>query len=348
MIDYLSFLSKYRNLKIFIAPLNWGLGHASRMIPIIEILTKQNEVIIGTDGLALEWLQKEKPDLEFVTLPSYNIQYSKSAMWLSMLWQGPHILKTIHTEKELAQILVEQHGIDMIISDHRLGIISKKVTSIFLGHQLRIPHSNSHVSRIATQIQLKFINEFDEIWVPDFSHNDKLSGMLSEISIKPKKMYIGPLSRIQIHNTSSIKYDIAVVLSGPEPARTLLEESLLNILIKFQDLKFIVVRGTKKKMTSSLKDNIDRLEIIDLANSIEIQDILSQSSLVICRSGYSSIMDLHKIHKNAMLIPTPNQPEQEYLAKINERRNQFYSLDQSNLNLSSFKKAINYFSSLSK
>lgn len=348
MTDSLSFLDKYRDLKILIAPLNWGLGHATRSLAVINVLEKNNELIIASEGLSLEWLKNEKPHHQFVNLPAYNIRYSPGAMWYNMLLQAPHICKTVIAENKATQKLVQELHVDLVISDHRLGVRANGIKNVLIAHQLRIPHPNSIISWFATRIQKNFIDQFTEVWIPDCEGEQKLSGILSESDTDPIKRYIGPLSRFERGKTSlqPFLYDIAVLLSGPEPARTILEETLLSLLSELGDKNIVLVRGTHANMKRGYLS--EKIKLIDLAGTEQLNEIFDRSKLIICRSGYSSIMDLCELGKNAILIPTPNQPEQQYLAELNSLKNQFYNLEQSDLNVQSLQKSLDYFELSSK
>jgi UDP-N-acetylglucosamine transferase subunit ALG13 len=191
---------------------------------------------------------------------------------------------------------------------------------------------------MSTKAQIRLINRYSEVWVPDHQE-DRLSGYLSDISPKCPKRYIGPLSRFVSDNDSHNKYDIAVILSGPEPARANLEEKLMEILKDYIDLRIVLVRGTPKS-PSYIKSGDQSIEVKHLIDTKTLQEIILSSSTIISRSGYSTIMDLHTLDKKAILIPTPNQPEQEYLATYHDHGDQFLQLAQSDLNPISLRKAI--------
>ena len=217
--------------KILIAPLNWGLGHATRCIPIINGLIDNGfELVIASDGVALELLKKEFPNIVSLELPSYNIEYAekgKNFKW-KMIAQIPKIISTIQKEQKLVGELVNTHHFDGIISDNRLGIYSKKVPSVFITHQLNVLTGST--SWLTTKLHKSYIQKFNECWVPDIENSPNLSGKLGHPteSIKNVK-YIGPLSRLR-KKPKPILYDLMVLLSGPEPQRTILEEKIISEL----------------------------------------------------------------------------------------------------------------------
>ena len=297
--------------RILITPLNWGLGHATRCIPIINALKKSGfEPIIGSDGASLNLLRKEFPNLEYVELPSYNITYPKngSFKW-HFLKKSPTILSVIEKEQKVISSLVDSKRIDGIISDNRFGGFSKKVPSVYITHQLNVLSGNT--SWLSSKIHRKTINRFDECWVPD-TIESSLSGELSnDANITTKVKYIGSLSRFEKQDLA-IEYDLLVLLSGPEPQRSLLEDLLFIQLKKFE-VNIAFVRGVIEDKQA--KDVNGNMTIYNYLNSFELNEVINKSALVLSRSGYSTIMDLAKLGKKAFFIPTPGQYEQEYLAK---------------------------------
>lgn len=299
--------------RILVAPLNWGLGHATRCIPIIQALKKYDYLpIIASDGAALDLLKKEFPELICLELPSYNITYSKKGnrLKLKLLKDSPKFLKTIKAETNIVKQIIEQYNISGIISDNRFGVFHKYVPSVFITHQLQV--LSGKTTWLSTKIHNKFIRKFHECWVPDQKGKLNLSGKLGHInSLISKTKYIGPISRFEKKDTA-IKYDLLVILSGPEPQRTQLEVKLLKLFEKYKG-KVLFVRGiVEEKIT---KEKVGQLKIVNYLTSKELEKAINKSSLVLSRSGYTTIMDLAKLNKKAFFIPTPGQYEQEYLAK---------------------------------
>ncbi|MEL6812430.1 MAG: glycosyltransferase [Bacteroidota bacterium] len=298
---------------ILVAPLNWGLGHATRCIPIIGALIEHGYgVLLASDGPALSILQKEFPELPFITLPSYDITYPKKGEFFKfkMFLKLPQIQRAISAERKMIKKLIREEKIQGIISDNRMGIRSKKVPSVFITHQLNVLSGNT--SFFSSKMHQKIIKKFDECWVPDVVHPVNLSGKLGH----PKKLdfevkYIGPLSRMEKRKVP-ITYDILALLSGPEPQRTLLEEKLMTTLSGI-DKKVLLVRGViEEKTRVQQKGNIT---LVNFMQSKELEQAINESRVVLSRSGYTTIMDLAAMEKEAFFIPTPGQYEQKYLAK---------------------------------
>lgn len=299
--------------RILVAPLNWGLGHATRCIPIIKALISCGfEPIIGSDGEALELLKKEFPDILAIQLPSYNINYSKQKTFfkLKLLKNTPRLLKVITAEKKATKHIIKTYGIVGIISDNRWGVYNKTVPSAIITHQLNV--LSGHTTWLSTWIHKRFLKNFDVCWVPDVADENNLSGILGHPhkSESPLK-YIGPLSRFLKKDTEQIN-KLLVVLSGPEPQRTLLYEKLIKELKNYND-KVIMVKGiVEDKQTI---ETVGQVTVYNYMTSEELEKAIQESEVVISRSGYSSIMDMAKLGKKAFFIPTPGQYEQEYLAK---------------------------------
>ncbi|WP_298892969.1 glycosyltransferase [uncultured Psychroserpens sp.] len=303
------------NLKkrILIAPLNWGLGHATRCIPIINALITHNyEPIIASDGNALSLLKKEFPDLKAITLPSYDITYPKKGQHfkLKLLQSSPKLMKAIKAEKKATASIIEDYNIDGVISDNRLGVHNKNIPCVFITHQLQVLSGST--TWLSTKLHQKIIQRFHECWVPDNLGDINLSGVLGHTNMHEMPIkYIGPLSRFK-KEILDIKYDVMVLLSGPEPQRTLLENKLLEDFKHFNG-KVIFIRGVIEEDQYISEDN--HMTIYNFMTTDALGKAINESDLVVCRSGYTSLMDLTKLSKKAFFIPTPGQFEQEYLAK---------------------------------
>lgn len=309
----------YNRKRILVAPLNWGLGHATRCIPVVRSLINHGfEPVIASDGDALALLKKEFGELSFVSFPSYEIQYAEKAKYfkLKMIWDSPKIIKAITQEKKQTEDLVESMGISGIISDNRLGVCSKKVPSVFITHQLNVLTGNT--TWFSSKVHQKIIQKFDQCWVPDVEGTPNLSGKLGHLKKPdPKVKYIGPLSRLN-RSKQEVIYDLMVLLSGPEPQRSILESKLLEQLGRYSG-KVIFIRGKIESEQSVNKRN--DLVIYNYMNSEQLEKTFNQSKLVLSRSGYTTVLDLAKLGKSAFFIPTPGQYEQEYLAERLEKEN---------------------------
>ncbi|PVW14177.1 glycosyltransferase [Marixanthomonas spongiae] len=305
---------------ILVAPLHWGLGHATRCIPIIQaLLGTDYKVMLASDGAALLLLRKEFPALPYVSLPSYNITYPENGAFLKLklLLKLPFFRKTMHSEKKVVEQLISEGKIHGIISDNRWGVRSTKVPSVFLTHQLNVLSGGT--SYLSSKIHQKLIKKFDACWVPDVAGPENLSGKLGHLKSGSFPVnYIGVLSRMKKRKVPKV-YDVLCLLSGPEPQRTRLEQRLVSVFNNSdlpagkQEKKVLLVRGvveTEKKTTQ-----IGTVELVNFLQSDELEKAINESICVVSRSGYTTIMDLTAMEKQAFFIPTPGQFEQEYLAK---------------------------------
>lgn len=299
---------------ILIAILNWGLGHATRCIPIINEFRKQGAtVIVASDGDALLLLQRKYPNMQFIELPGYNIQYKGDNMVLNMLPQVPQILKAVHLERKKLDSIIQKYNIDAIISDNRYGMYHKNIRSIFITHQLNIQVPNKFLKALVAKCNHFFIQKYDECWVPDVSGEPSLAGILSHQANLKNVRYIGALSRMKFVKKSMIKRELIVILSGPEPQRTYWETEIIR---QAKQLAFncLIVGGKPK--TQEKKQLAANVCWQSFMNEKELQEAILESKVVVARSGYSTIMDLVTLKcKRVLLVPTPGQTEQEYLAR---------------------------------
>ncbi len=304
--------------KVLICPLNWGLGHASRCVPIAEDLSnKGHQIVLASSGDAYVYLSKELPQFRLERLPDYNIKYWRNLpIWMSVLFQFPKLLLKFKKERRHLNSLVEKYQIDLIISDNRLGIYHKDIESIYISHQIQIKSPFGSFKNPATLLHQYFMKSFDKIWIPDVE-NDKnnLAGKLSHPPTKiANSTYIGWLSRLTPTNTITEEQTVLVLLSGIEPHRTELEKMVFDQITKLSNFQFVVVGGKLNKGTQATPFP-SHIRYIPFANSTILQFEISRAKLIICRSGYSTLMDVIPFKKRLLLIPSPGQTEQEYLAK---------------------------------
>lgn len=304
---------KIQQKNILVAPLNWGLGHATRSIPIIQKLEQFGfKPIIASDGAAFQLLKLEFPHLIFLELPSYSISYPKKGTnfrW-KMIQSLPNMLLAAAKERKLVQQWMKEYSLSGIISDSRIGVYNPEIPSLFVTHQLQV--LTGFTSWFSTKLQQKVIEKFDQCWIPDVDGKKNLSGKLGHLEkLDSKIKYIGPLSRFRKMD-SEIKYDVMVLLSGPEPQRSILEKKLILELKKYLG-KVIFIKGIVGEKQEIHQAN--NVVFYNFMKTDELQKAFSESEMVLCRSGYTTIMDLAAVQKKAFFIPTPGQFEQEYLAE---------------------------------
>jgi len=285
-----------RPRNILVAPLDWGIGHATRCVPLINsLLRKDVNVIIASNGRAAAFLQAEFPLLEHLHIPGYGIHYPRrGGMVLQMLRHLPAIRRLIRREHQVLDSLIDVNSIDGIISDNRFGMWSDKVPSIYITHQLKVkaPPGWSFMEGILSGMHRRYIRHYDECWIPDIGEDGGLSGDLAHEDKCPvPSYYIGPQSRFSLPAGTSPdkKYDLMVIISGPEPQRSIFEEKILKQLKKNPYRSIVLLGKPEEFIRVQVSDNI---EVHSHMPTEAMQEAMLSSGLIICRSGYSSIMDL--------------------------------------------------------
>tara|TARA_Y100001968_G_scaffold332825_1_gene392523 strand:+ start:4766 stop:5812 length:1047 start_codon:yes stop_codon:yes gene_type:complete len=302
---------------ILIAPLDWGLGHATRCVPLIEQLLLRDHQVFTCGNKDSEVIFKEHfPSLQHIPINGYNVRYSKgNKQGLSMLVQAPKFFKKIYFERKIAEQLSSRLKLDYIISDNRFGFRARKTTNIFITHQIHI-QGPKLLTPLFLKINLNYINKFKHCWIPDYKNN-KLSGILTDFPLPNNSTFIGPLSRFKkpAKINQNFKYKYLGIVSGPEPQRTLFEKLLIKEFSK-ENAACAVIGGNLSK-SNYTKRNISYFPHLKTNN---FYTIINESENIICRPGYSNIMDLSILNKKAFVIPTPGQTEQEYLAKYHNKK----------------------------
>ncbi|MFO7997892.1 MAG: glycosyltransferase [Bacteroidales bacterium] len=347
---------------VLVCPLNWGLGHATRCVPVIRAFSRAGaQVGVAGDGPALAFLKASFPKgVSFYRLPGKTITYSRNrggcSMVLKLLWQFPGLLYSVFAEHRRLRALIRETGAGIVVSDNRYGLYSTMAIAIFMGHQLflRAPKGLGWMEGLINEVNHRYINRFHYCWVPDFPGPENLSGELSHSSgekpegaaadapsaparfLAVKKgppeytRFVGTLSRFSGMNPERLENPLPagfpvsfylVLLSGPEPQRGLLERELDSQFSKAGHavvfVRGVVMGGSSDSARESTKPKaiwFDHLPDPPLAW------LIRNSRLVVCRSGYSTIMDLSVFGKRALLVPTPGQTEQEYLGRLMEER----------------------------
>jgi uncharacterized protein (TIGR00661 family) len=336
-----------RKLRILVAPLDWGLGHATRCIPIIKELLHQNcEVWLAAEGAQETLLKQEFPQLTFLPLRGYRIKYGRSAA--GMVWnifsQTRKILQAIKQENIWLKEMMKKHNFDAVISDNRYGLYHNKIPCVFITHQLYIKSPlGKWAERLLQKKNYSYINRFSKCWVPDEEGENNLAGELSHPEKKPAFLlkYIGPISRFENINDlphsppvgeTGSKDHLLVILSGPEPQRSILENKIIKDIAHYGGTATIV-RGLPGTVTIIPSGNT--IKFYNHLPAEELNKEMSRAEYIISRSGYSTVMDVVKLQKKSIFIPTPGQTEQEYLAKYLQDKNIAVSISQNSFSLSS-------------
>ncbi len=314
---------------ILIAPLDWGLGHVTRCVPIIKLLERQNcKLIVAANGDVFSLLKKEFPSMVILRLSGYKIRYSrnKKLLLFKLLLQLPKLAISIYKENTWIKKIIRNYKPNVIISDNRFGMYNKDVISIYITHQLAIKTGDFVLDKIVNAMHNNFIKKYDQCWVPDFKE-DGLAGDLSHPKKpQPNIIYLGALSRFENILPREKTYDLLVSISGPEPQRTIFENVVFYQLKNIKK-RVLIVRGLPGE-NKDFKTFNPFVEIVNHLPAADLNKVFLESGIVICRSGYTTIMDLIKINKKAILVPTPGQTEQEYLADYLMKKKYFFSVPQ--------------------
>jgi hypothetical protein len=322
-----------------VCPLNWGLGHATRCIPIIKELQLQGaEVVIAGEGGSLKLLKEEFPNLTFIYMPGYDIFYPKNmGMSKSIALSTPKLIYKIYKEHIALKRLMKKWKFDVVISDNRYGLWNRQAKSIFITHQLQVKSTKrmQFLEPLLFKVSSYFISKYDLCWVPDFEGSDNLSGDLSHEKTLPNVRFIGPISRFADMkngcNKTKGKHSarLLVILSGPEPQRTIFERTILKQL-PTDSFETTIIRGVVTKT----KPKENGITMYNYLGAKAMKDEIQSADIILSRPGYSSIMDLASIGKRAIFVPTPGQTEQEYLAAVFMKKRMAYSEPQEGFSLS--------------
>lgn len=326
-------------MKILVAPLDWGLGHATRCVPIVkEFLRQGAEVELAVVKANAGFFREVFPELRQRVAPGYNVVYPKygfnMALWL--LKNSAHLNAVMRYEKRYAEEMVERHGYDVLFSDNRFAFFSKKAYSVYMTHQRRIafPPAVAALEGVGVRWHRARMRNFDEVWVPDVEAAPGYAGALSHLpSLRgenaPKVKFVGPLSRFDevagSLKTSGLdagelpagslkagKYRVVAVISGVEPARTQFENRLRDILRDVPGNHLMILgkpQAPRRHWTEGNIEFVTHLPTGDFASAVRNAD------WVISRGGYSTVMDMAYLGAKCVFVPTPGQYEQVVLAR---------------------------------
>lgn len=300
--------------RVLVCALDWGLGHATRVVPIIAQLKALGaDVVVASAGRALQSLRMACPELQCLEMPPYNIRYFFDNMYVNIGLQTGSILRAIIAEHNWLRSIRHSQAIDIVVSDNRYGCWSPDIPAYFITHQLNIQLQGGFVQNTVNRIQQQWLTHFEGLWVPD--HEDEglqLAGQLAHGSFVRQPAYMGWLSRMKAsgERVNNPQGPVVALLSGPEPARSRWEKILIKQLSQSGLSAWMVrgVAGRNERYTSG------GVKVVDYLDGSELANLLTSARLLICRSGYSTLMDLATMGLKAALVPTPGQTEQVYLA----------------------------------
>lgn len=301
--------------KILIAALDWGLGHATRCIPLIHTYLKEGaEVMLAPTPLQARLWKPHFPNVSYIGgIPEYGIRLpADKTVWWHLMRDYPRIRKVMLAEKDWLAQAVENYQPTHVLTDNRYGLFHPKVHCILLTHQVRLPLPWP-LSWWAQRELNELLGPFEELWIPDTEILPGLAGKLSHGSQDKRIRYIGPLSRFQApapvsHTTD---FEFLAVISGPEPARTVFQQTVLKA---FQQINkpCMIICGQPE---FQLAREEGWVKIVPHLSDEAFVHCIRKARHIVCRSGYSTLMDLHALQRTALLVPTAGQLEQAYLAR---------------------------------
>jgi UDP:flavonoid glycosyltransferase YjiC (YdhE family) len=320
---------------IFVSPLNWGLGHSTRDIPIIEeLLHRGHEVTVGSSGNALALLQRECPECSFLEFKDYPVPCSSSRFFLPTFAAGlPALLRAIALEKKRFDQILARNKFDMIISDNRMSVYSSKVPSFFISHQLRysLPGLLSPLEMMTMPFNSLFHSHFLGVIVPDIDPaggRPNLSGKLchSRMAATNRRVYYAGILTSTKKTAAQEDLDYLFIVSGPEPQRGLLEEIIMKQVQKLPGEKVVLLGSPQRELHKKL----DRTTTVHSYVSTEEKvTLMNRARFIIARSGYTTMMEVAELDKkHGLFTPTPGQTEQEYLSSYYARQGWFLSRSQ--------------------
>ncbi len=312
-----------RHSKVLVSVLDWGLGHASRTSVVVRRLVDRGcSVTLAGSGRSLELLSADFPDLPVRHLLSFSPRLSGGrCQWLQIAFQTPEFLFRVWREHIEVEKISSELKPDLIISDNRYGVWSRSCRNVFITHQFHphiAPVAPRWAERFVSTILTFFVRKFDACLVPDVAFG-ALSGDLSVPVPKDVVAHcVGVLSRMSFveadRKLCAEPVEWLGVVSGPEPQRSAFAEVLIR---RFDGLagRRVVVCADSARADCISEGGV---EVIGFASASLLKGLMLNSRHIVCRSGYSTIMDLAAIGRldnSVELIPTPGQAEQEFLAE---------------------------------
>jgi UDP-N-acetylglucosamine transferase subunit ALG13 len=306
---------------ILLSPLNWGLGHTTRLWALVMQLRQENfKFFWAVSGKPEQWikLQLHQNQFDDEIIPTTAFAMKHHGRLLSFALQMPSFLYHIRKDREWTKSVIEEHKINALISDHNFGAYSEKIPSILIAHQLWLPvfDKNKVLNSLANQFHTKYLKDYTQIWIPDVEGKNSISGKLSvNKALESQTLRIGLLSHLNEteENINAVNdfFELVGIVSGPEPFRRKFADKLLHFL-KSTHKKSVIIGGDfSKEAIASQNENVKLISAV----GTEMKSMIKQAKIVIASGGYSTLMDLKLMKKQAILIPMPGQPEQQYLAQ---------------------------------
>lgn len=329
-------MSTHQPKHILIAPLDWGLGHTTRCVPLIRYILSLGHVpVVAANPSQRAFIEETFGNIEIIHLEGYNILYSEWNRFgqTGLLSQMPRILKTINTEHKWLMQLSDERQLDGIISDNRYGLFHPHIPSVILTHQLQVQTGLGNIPDLVIQkLHYKYLNRFNAAWVVDVPGMPNLGGKLSHpVTLPQRTAYTGLLSQFEgMDKSNNADGGLLILLSGPEPQRGILSSILWQQALNYKGMVTFVEGSENVIAPATIPPHITYHK--RLTNK-QLLPILLSANMVISRSGYSTLMDLIALCKKAIIIPTPGQTEQQYLGRHLHSQGIFYCTPQKGFDL---------------
>jgi hypothetical protein len=328
-----------RQQNILICPLEWGLGHAGRMIALATKLREMGyNILFGAGEKQLSFLRTEMPGLTYISFPGFSPGYSRFLpQYLALLLKIPLLLYHIILEHIRLKRIIPEYAIDIVISDNRFGLWNRHIKTVYVTHQplIPLPKPFAWFESIGLMLHRLVINRYSFCFIPDLPGDLNVSGRLSHgLKLPRNTRFIGILSRFSGLSSSGNGSPVSfrhntVILSGPEPQRGILEKKLADIL-KDREHPAVILCGEPDMPADTIRSG--NIIYFNHLPGIAMKEVISESEAIITRSGYTTIMELISLNCSALLIPTPGQTEQEYLARYLSENGWFAAVSQREIN----------------
>lgn len=309
-------------LNVLICPLYWGIGHATRMVPIAEMLREKGfRVFVAAPDELLAVF--DKSSVSAISMKSYSPAYPPNLnLTLALILQSPFMIIQSLADRIRIRRIINDNNIDIILCDNRFGCFNRRVYSVYITHQVNIRSSFNHKwkSQLFSLVHRLVINRYDECWIPDLPGDENFSGRLSHPPVKGiAARYTGILSRmtatgaVPLPGLDAVSFHL-LILSGPEPMKSFFEKKIISLYAGRREILVIVGASSSGNSFDGNDRRGRNIQRFSYTSAPELKYLVEKSEKIICRPGYSTIMDLISLGRRALLVPTPGQSEQKYLA----------------------------------
>jgi hypothetical protein len=308
------------------------------MIPVARKLLDMNQnVFIASGEEHLNLFRSEVPGLTYIEFPGFKPGYSRHLpQYIPLLLKTPQLLFHICREHHRLKSIIKDYSIDVVISDNRFGLWNRNIRTVYVTHMPLIPFPRpfQFLEFIGVALHRLIIKRYSLCFIPDLPGATNLTGRLShDLKLSGNVRYIGILSRFPVKdehvigNLAGLQHN-TIILSGPEPQKSIFREKLLSLFMD-SDILTLILEGKPGKGTEVVMS--ERFAFCNHLQSPGMQQVIRSGEKIITRAGYSTIMELASLNKSALLVPTPGQTEQEYLADYLSLKGLFTSCRQDEL-----------------